>query len=578
VTKNIAIEVTLSDLTDEETVEFNLLLENPKYSCPDLIRWLTERLVYVGLTALTRYRNKHLSSKQIEIKISSSKGSTIDLYLETATEFNRQTVKDLLTSSLRHGEVARQSKAYGLTVSEQAVRKHRNKMASETVMEKVVLNEAQPDSTLKQPKKWPVGKYVLVSAQNNSPINSIFLQILLNYCEQQQAQLLALPIRYKNVSAWSKDKNVEWDPALTPYYLNDNVNLTAQLTVNGKSRIQSTASDPLSAWVTDNTSAIYGHANVALRTVPTPLGQNPLMLFTTGSITEANFSNTKTGEIAEFNHSLSALIITTYKNGSFDFEHTHLKDGELYTTDGIFTSDSMRPVEVDDIVLGDLHCSEASPETKQDAVNLINRFKPQRVWVHDALSFQEESHHLNRIEKARLTSPSLQTELEELCEELVKYDAEVWLVDSNHGRHIDRWVNSGVISNVRNSLLYHKIWVSILENPSKSPFECALNVVSGKWFNVPPRTGYRSHDIELALPGDIGASGSRGSVRGFANMSNKTITGHGHAAAIIKGAYRTGTMGGISPGYAKGYNSMMLCHALVYANGTRTLLSRTGIK
>jgi hypothetical protein len=239
----------------------------------------------------------------------------------------------------------------------------------------------------------------------------------------------------------------------------------------------------------------------------------------------------------------------------------------------------MRPVEVDDIVLGDLHSAEASDINKEDAFELVSQFKPKRVWLHDAISFLQESHHNDPITRVRVKMPSLQEELVQVSNEIKRFGAmcEVMVVSSNHHDHVAKWLNGGKINNIQNTELYHEIWLSVIRNPTKSAFECAIHAVSGIWVTVPGREGYRSHNIELALHGDKGASGSRGSLRGFASFSNKTISGHSHQPGIFKGSYKVGTTGPVAPGYAQSYNATMLCHALVYSNGTRTLVSRNNI-
>ena len=181
------------------------------------------------------------------------------------------------------------------------------------------------------------------------------------------------------------------------------------------------------------------------------------------------------------------------------------------------------------------------------------------------------------IDAARAKLPSIKEEIELLVTELERLGsggAEVFLVDSNHGRHVDRWLNDGKVRHEVNRSIYHKTWAAVLDYKDKSPLECLVWAVSGIWVKVPPRTGYLSHGIELALHGDIGSNGSRGSARGMALLSNKTNTGHGHAPEWHKGSLRQGTTGPIAPSYARGYNSSMLVHSVIYQNGARTLFSR----
>lgn len=441
----------------------------------------------------------------------------------------------------------------------------------------VNLLEAAPPSTF-VPKTGP-GKYLITSAQNNSVVHLPFLNAALNYCNIEGAQLVVLPIRYRNVSAMHTG-SPSWDTSLSEYYLNTNLEITKGLTLKGKSRIAATASDPLSGWNSvGGTSAVFGHGQVSLKAIPTPLGQVPALLMSTGSITEPNFANAKVSEIAEFHHTIGGLLITVHSNGLFDFEWAHFKDDGFYTLSGYFscTKETRSSVQVDDLILGDWHSAEAPVKHKEDAYFLMSYLMPDRIWLHDPLSFLSESHHLNPIDRSRFKLLTLQEEVEMLVEELEYmqcYTNEVYCVDSNHSRHVDRWLNDGRVMVEANRSLYHKAWAAVLDFPQKSPFECFVYAATGKWVLVPPRDGYRSHGIELGLHGDIGANGSRGSARGLAGLSNKVNSGHGHSPEWHKGSLRQGTTGPMAPSYARGYNASMLVHSVIYANGARTLFSR----
>lgn len=571
-------ETFISSLSKTESNKVLAKFNNSTIDCKTLSKWLYEnhRLIITS-RSLTEQRRKN-NVVAFDTRNNPNTGvnvPVIDLFLQKANSVNKQKLEELLNNSdVSSREIQKFLEQRNVEISTTAISFYRRKQ--QPSIQKEALQEAAPQSTLQLSKKWQPGTYVVTSAQNNTPVNLPFYDCIMNYCEQENAQLIVLPIRYKNVSAMYTG-SPEWDTLLTDYYLNDNVDIAPSFTLKGSSRIAATASDPLSGWNTlGKESAVYGHGQFGLKTIASPKGQVAPQIFSTGSITDPNFANTKSSEIAEFNHSLGALILTVYDDGKVDYQWVSFKKNGFYCLNGFYTKDAVDPVKVDDVVLGDWHGFEAPKQHKDDAFMFVETLKPKRVWLHDAISFMSESHHLTNIDKARLKLPSIRDEFVQLSNEVERFEqtCKVMFVDSNHHRHVDRWLNSGTINNKDNLLLYHMLWVAVLENPSKSPFECVVNMLTDSWVSYVGAEGFLSHGIELGLHGDNGANGARGSVRGFSMLSNKSITGHGHTPEWFKGAMRVGTTGPVDPGYVRGYSGMSLCHAVVYADGSRTLVSR----
>ena len=78
--------------------------------------------------------------------------------------------------------------------------------------------------------------------------------------------------------------------------------------------------------------------------------------------------------------------------------------------------------------------------------------------------------------------------------------------------------------------------------------------------------------VELALHGDKGPNGSRGSAKSLRRIGVKTIIGHSHSPAIEEGAYQCGTSTPLRVEYNSGPSSWLNCHCILYENGKRSLL------
>ena len=85
---------------------------------------------------------------------------------------------------------------------------------------------------------------------------------------------------------------------------------------------------------------------------------------------------------------------------------------------------------------------------------------------------------------------------------------------------------------------------------------------------------YDIKGIKVDMHGHLGPNGSRGgTVRTFAKLGVKTITGHSHGPGIMDGAYRVGTSSVYDPEYVAGPSSWLQTHGVIYANGKRSLLN-----
>jgi len=144
------------------------------------------------------------------------------------------------------------------------------------------LSEYTPKSGYKNNGKGR--SFVITCAQNNTPVDKLFLKTLKHFCKANEAQLLVIPMRYKNPTGFSpedqKEPTIEWDAELFDNLLTWDMDLGEHLRVMGKFQIQATASRPLSGLeaVAKEKSAIFGHPNLEWRTVPTAHDRMPRIL------------------------------------------------------------------------------------------------------------------------------------------------------------------------------------------------------------------------------------------------------------------------------------------------------------
>lgn len=446
-------------------------------------------------------------------------------------------------------------------------------------------------------------RFVVTCALNNCDVNLSFLKSLQTFCEVENAQLLVIPVAYKNVSLFSGAYNPEWPKVLEKYYITGDLELSSNLVIMGSMRIQATAARPLQGTigVSKGKSAIFGHPRLALETVPTPMSKMPLVYMTSCTVSKPEYSNTKAGRLGEFHHNPGATIIETDGN-KFWWRHVHpdkfgsfidIKD--QYGPDGsVFPA---LPAEA--VIVGDVHVGFDDPSVVDAVVgDLVMSTRAKNVILHDLLDFFSASHHhinsnVLRVLKAARGKSSVYGELQSVASWLDKYcksGTRYHIIRSNHHDHLDRWLNNNsALIDAENLWLWHhlnavqmKIALDMVKSAKHaekwgvtSAFELAMQALCKKntldlFSFADDKTPLEFCGIDCSNHGDKGPNGARGSRAGFARVQRKTFIGHSHSPGIHDGCYQVGKSAK-GEAYLSGYSSHLHCSGMIYSDGNRTL-------
>jgi len=439
---------------------------------------------------------------------------------------------------------------------------------------------------------------VITAVQNNTELEEDFLQCLNTFVQDRDARLIAIPIKYKTINA-SDDLFADlYDQRMEPFLVENTLAWPEYgLKVYAGLKIQATAENPLSGLdpLSKGSSIIIGHAQVQLKTLPNLHNHISSIITSTGVLTQKNYSNTKIGEKARFNHSLSAIVV------EFDTNHYHLRHlnydpvskafcdlDKQYSSDG-----TIRMVEIEAIVTGDEHTIFKDENVEQmtylNEDSVINVLRPKYIVRGDVLDSYSISHHhrknvFTQYAKWQSGMNSIEAELEGVIEYINKTTPEFAtsiIVQSNHNEHLLRWLNDVDIKvEPWNAKIYHYLMYRMLKDTSMgetgtvtpNPLELMCEGRFNDNISFIDRSGMSILDIEVGQHGDYGVNGARGSAKSFARMPEKMIVGHSHSPSIEKGAYVVGTSSKLRLEYNKGASTWHHAHCIIHKNGKRQLL------
>ena len=441
-------------------------------------------------------------------------------------------------------------------------------------------------------RELPVGAlvFIVTSAQNATARHGEFWETLEGIARHRNAELLVVPLRYKNPTSVFTDKQESdewWDADVTPYLWNRRLDLGPNLVLLGDWKIQPTASDPLTGAdaVTGPLSGIVGHTKVALRSIASTAGTDAKLMLSTGTCTVANYTDSRAGKLGEFHHSLAAVIVEVDGDVHHIRQLSWDQDGQcvvdldmLYRPDGTVEK-APRPLA---LVMGDTHVGEVDPGVEEatfGAGGIVESLKPHNLVWHDLFDgYSVNPHVTSPFEKVRRFKGGRSDVLREVGNAvgyvvaMTPTDTQSVVVSSNHGEFLRRWMNSHDWRNdPENAEYYLELALAMVKDPAADPLELAFGWRSGVRV-LRDNQSFILADVELAMHGHVGPNGSRGSAKNLRRTALKSIIGHSHSPTITEGCWQTGTSSKLRLGYNNGPSSWMHAHVLLHASGKRQML------
>ena len=442
-------------------------------------------------------------------------------------------------------------------------------------------------------KVYSKKRLVITSAQNSTDINFDFFSAIKTYCTYKDAGLMIIPVKYKVF-----DSDPVYDECLEDYLCSNNIEIAEySLKIYGSFNIQPTVENPINGLDTlsKGNSIVIGHPQVQLKTLPNLDKRVSDIITTTGSVTYPNYSDTKVGEKAKFNHSFSAIVIE-FDSNSFHLRHLNWDDESksFYDLDEMYSpTEQFNAKHIPALVTGDEHAlfrdSNVEYHTYTSDHSLVSLVRPEYIVRHDILDAYSISHHhkknvFTQYAKWKSNTCSIEDELRKTIsyvnETTPEYSTSL-IVQSNHNEHLFRWLNEvDIKTEPWNAKIFHYLMYHMLEQTemgeSGASYPDPFELIASSWLNPNVsfinRSGFKIKDIEIGQHGDVGINGARGSSKSFARMPDKMIVGHSHSPSIEKGCYTVGTSSKLQLEYNKGASSWHHAHVIIHPNGKRQMI------
>lgn len=441
-----------------------------------------------------------------------------------------------------------------------------------------------------------VRRFVITACQNNASVNTEFVEALQNYCIYHNAKLLIVPIVYRptdhEVITYNIPEDVDHELVTSKVRIHDEV------FVMGKFNFIPTTVNPLSGLesLSKGDTLIVPSPQLRMKSSAVSANRHPAILHTTGAISHPEYTNTKVGEKARFNHSYSAVLVEIDKDNDFHIRVLSADDDNTFFDIGEKWSAHSKVPTIEyplAIVTGDEHAMFSDPvveEATYTGENSITKIlKPKFVVRHDVLDMYSGSHHhknntIKTVAKHMFGIDKVEDELKKTVAYLKRTTGKFIniIVPSNHTDHLTKWLSTvNIKEEPWNAKFYHMMMYQVLTSLEQT--ETGFKHVDPfalycEWSNLDrteflrPGDSFCIADVELGAHGHEGRNGSRGSISQYSDMAHKYVIGHSHTPGIVSGAYQVGTSSRLKLEYTTGPSSWAHVHCLVYANGKRQLI------
>jgi len=426
-----------------------------------------------------------------------------------------------------------------------------------------------------------VEKYFISSFQCNAHINKDVLKTMEYYCKVNdipEDNLLFYKLPGMNILEDEIPKDIA-----TYNIIENDIKLSSKL------KISNFAVKPqqilpftgLDAFSKGEGSFIFGNPKQYMKTIPTKNGKLPKVLYTTGAVSDPRYNmKHRVGRIAYKDHSYGGLYVEIENNRIYHIRHIPFyKNGKAFDLNKLYSKNKVVTIRPEAMVLGDWHTGSTDKKIRSKTFEMINEFKPKKIFLHDLADFKSINHHedgkiIEKVKNYNVTKLSLEDELKMIAKELKYFventprDTQIYVVKSNHDEWLYQYLNSGkFLEQPQNAYISSKLLLKAFEG--EDPFEYAVRMFydypKNKIKFLKSSDSLKVQGWELAEHGHKGANGARGSIRTYERANAMQISAHTHSPLVQRKQIVVGTSTYLELPYNQGgLSSWLHAHALVY--------------
>lgn len=348
-------------------------------------------------------------------------------------------------------------------------------------------------------------------------------------------------------------------------------------------------------------SIIFPHSKQRWQAVPEFKSGLPRYLYTPGAVTMPNYDTSNhRGDTAEREHTFGALVVEVLDNNLYNIRNIRaLKNGRFMDLGKQYNgNEKSENIDADSLVLGDIHWGSHDEKTMKANMEMIEYFKPSKVFLHDffdghSVNHHEMNNHMSRAREFSRGRLSLEDEIRSGAEELARLgreykNVEFNIVPSNHHEFLPKYINSGDWANrdiwnaEMGSYLFNKATGLDLRENEIDDAAYLLEAGYEKFAKMPSNINFlklsdsvKRYGVQLANHGDKGSSGARGGAAKSRAVTGggKSITGHTHSIEMYGDTYIVGTSSKLDQKYTAGYGSSTIGgNAVLYKNGLTQMI------
>ena len=392
---------------------------------------------------------------------------------------------------------------------------------------------------IKDKRKTSKGKKYFVSAiVQGEPINEAFIESIKNYCKHANAELVLLTMRGVVLTSFYGESVFEeyGEYFATEFRFNDS--LVARDFILNPQMIRPTTG--LGRFGQKEFSLITASPKQFLQTIPTKKDDLPHIVYTTGTICNPQYRQTRVGAFAEQDNLLGGLIVEVIDKDRFNIRNV-VADNKFgfYDLNTYYCrKEKPKKVTAEAVVCGDFHWGQEDENAVKATKDLVKRMKPKKVYWHDMFDGKSVNPHIENHMLARLGrdthQKSLKKELQYLADKILDWQKslpphKIMVVPSNHDDFIDRYITQRkFVYDEENIVLACKLFVALAEGYNAIEWwlkkEAKINTKNIQFLKMDESS--EVGEVELNVHGHIGSNGVKGSPVSLETAYGSCVTGH----------------------------------------------------